>query len=133
MVSPAYLAQEKRGTNRAMGAANLRLDAHRQVFEAFIQAFTTYRPLLRRIKDEYEQVLDDGLRASHENIVMRAELAVSEQRKHRAVEEARAEAAASAAALRAELHARLMEAEERAKNAESREGAPGAGAQPDAE
>lgn len=62
MVSPAYLAQEKRGTNRAMGAANLRLDAHRQVFEAFIQAFTTYRPLLRRIKDEYEQVLDDGLR-----------------------------------------------------------------------
>lgn len=117
MVMSTHPAGDKRGTGaqRSLGAANLRLDAHRQVFEAFIQAFTTYRPLLRRIKDEYEEVLDDAIRSSHENIVMRAELAVAEQRKHRAVEEARAEAAANAASLRAELHARLMEAEERAK------------------
>jgi len=113
--------QRQAASLKSMGAANLRLDAHRQVFEAFIQAFATYRPLLRRIKDEYETVLDDGLRASHENVIMRAELAVAEQRKHRAVEEARAEAAASAASLRAELHARLIEAEERARRAEARE------------
>ncbi|CAG9463888.1 unnamed protein product [Pedinophyceae sp. YPF-701] len=91
------------------------------VFEAFIQAFTTYKPLLSAIKREYDSVLDDSLKSAHENVVMRAELAVAEQRKNRAVEEARAEAAASAASLRAELHARLMEAEERSRKAEARE------------
>ena len=101
----------------ALSAANLRLDAHRQVFEMFIQAFTTYRPILRRIKDSYDEVLDDGLRASHENIVMRAELAVAEQRKFRAVESARADAAANATAMLAELFSRLVEAQDRAEKA----------------
>ena len=102
-------------------AANLRLDAHRQVFEAFVQAFATYKPLLSRIKNEYDAILDDSLRSAHENVVMRAELAIAEQRKNRAVEEARAETAARATALRAELQAHLMDAEERTRAAEKKQ------------
>lgn len=84
------------------------------------QAFTTYKPLLHKIKLEYDAALDEALKSSHENIIMRAELAVAEQRRARAVEEARAETAANAAVLRAELHSRLLEAEERSRKAEAK-------------
>eukprot|EP00959_Pyramimonas_sp_CCMP1952_P461362 9481462-Pyramimonas_sp.AAC.1 len=33
-------------------AKNMCLDAHRQCLELFINAFSTYRPLLQRIKDQ---------------------------------------------------------------------------------
>lgn len=90
------------------------------IFLSPYQAFTTYRPLLQRIKGEYDVALDEALKCSHENVIMRAELAVAEQRRNRAVEEARAEAAANAAILRTELHSKLLDAEERARKAEAR-------------
>lgn len=48
-----------------------RLDAYRQAFEAFIHSFTTYRPLLLRIKAQYDAALDDALESMQENIHMR--------------------------------------------------------------
>ena len=64
-----------------MAASNLVLDAHRQVFEAFIHSFTTYRPLLLGIKEAYEEALQDALASQAENIHMKAQLAVLQQRK----------------------------------------------------
>jgi len=101
------------------GAMNMRLDAFRECFDAFINAFSTYRPLLARIKEQYDAALDHALKSEHENVYLRSELNALEQRKQRAVEEARAEANAAAATLRGELSARLQEAEERARAAES--------------
>jgi len=34
----------------------------RQTFEAFINAFSTYRPLLTRVKDHYDRALDQVCR-----------------------------------------------------------------------
>jgi len=120
LASPANRSGGDQYTGGNRGAANMRLDAHRHVLEAFIQSFTTYRPLLMKVKGEYDRALDAALRSEHENIHMRAELAALEQRAARKVEEARADAASAAAEQRAELHARLMEAQERAASLEAR-------------
>eukprot|EP00951_Prasinocladus_malaysianus_P004382 scaffold30748_cov43-Prasinocladus_malaysianus.AAC.5 len=102
------------------GASNMRLDAYRQAFEAFIHSFTTYRPLLLRIKAQYDVALEDALESAHENVHMKSELAVIEQRRLRAVEEARVEASKMMSESRRELEHRLMEMEERAAMAEER-------------
>ncbi len=57
------------------------LDAHRQVFEAFIHSFTTYRPLLLKVRAAYEEALQDALTSQADNIHMKAQLAVLHQRK----------------------------------------------------
>jgi len=100
--------------------ANMRLDAHRQCFQAFIQAFTTYRPLLTRIKNEYDHALDVALRSECENSQMRLELSQAEARQARMVQEVRAQSAAEAAASRAELHQLLEAMERRAEAAETK-------------
>lgn len=120
LASPANRSGGDQYAGGHRGAANMRLDAHRHVLEAFIQSFTTYRPLLMKVKGEYDRALDAALRSEHENIHMRAELAALEQRAARKVEEARAEAGAAAAEQRAELYARLVEAQERAAALEAR-------------
>eukprot|EP00873_Tetraselmis_striata_P044925 jgi/Tetstr1/465189/TSEL_000861.t1 len=102
------------------GASNMRLDAYRQAFEAFIHSFTTYRPLLLRIKAQYDAALDDALESMQENIHMRAELTVVEQRRLRSVEEARVTANTEVSEARRDQEQRLMEAEERAAGAEAR-------------
>ena len=67
----------------------LRLEAYRQTFEAFINAFSTYRPLLTKVKEHYDRALDRAsIRA--ENAALRAEVAASERRRAREVESARA-------------------------------------------
>ena len=96
----------------------LTLEAYRQTFEAFINAFSTYRPLLTRVKDHYDRALDQALRSEHENVHLRSELATMERRRQKAVETARAETNASAASLRGEIVDRLQDAEERAAVAE---------------
>lgn len=96
----------------------LTLEAYRQTFEAFINAFSTYRPLLTRVKDHYDRALDQALRSEHENVHLRSELAALERRRQKAVETARAETNAAAASLRGEIVDRLREAEERAALAE---------------
>ena len=65
----------------SLTTANLVLDAHRQVFEAFIHSFTTYRPLLLKVRAAYEEALQDGLTSQADNIHMKAQLAVLHQRK----------------------------------------------------
>lgn len=101
-------------------AINMRLDAHRQCLELFINAFSTYRPLLQRIKEQYDVALDAALKSEQENMQLRADLIALEQSKQRAIEEARAEAASAAASQRGELARRLHEAEQRAQKAEAR-------------
>lgn len=65
----------------SLATANLVLDAHRQVFEAFIHSFTTYRPLLLKIRGAYEEALQDALNSQADNIHMKAQLAALHQRK----------------------------------------------------
>ncbi len=65
----------------SLTTANLVLDAHRQVFEAFIHSFTTYRPLLLKVRAAYEKALQDALTSQADNIHMKAQLAVLHQRK----------------------------------------------------
>ena len=67
--------------HRTLATANLVLDAHRQAFEAFIHSFTTYRPLLLKVKEAYEEALQDALSSQADNIHMKAQLAVLHQRK----------------------------------------------------
>ena len=71
----------KPGDRPTLAGAGLVLDAHRQVFEAFIHSFTTYRPLLLGIKGAYEEALQDALASQADNIHMKAQLAVLHQRK----------------------------------------------------
>ena len=65
----------------SLATANLVLDAHRQVFEAFIHSFTTYRPLLLKIRGAYEEALQDALNSQADNIHMKAQLAALHHRK----------------------------------------------------
>ena len=92
----------------------LALEAHRQTFEAFINAFATYRPLLEKVKDHYDRALDAALKTEHENVFLRSELAAVERRKAKAIESARAEANAKAANARGDLARRAVVAEEAA-------------------
>lgn len=105
---------EPEGVGRYDPSGTLTLEAYRQTFEAFINAFSTYRPLLTRVKEQYDRALDQALRSEHENVHLRSELAAMERRRQKAVESARAETNAVAASLRGELVDRLQTAEERA-------------------
>mmetsp|Transcript_28686 Transcript_28686/g.80761 ORF Transcript_28686/g.80761 Transcript_28686/m.80761 type:complete len:303 (+) Transcript_28686:92-1000(+) len=101
-------------------AANLRFGAHRDVWEAFIQSFGTYRPLMASIKEEYDNALQQALVASAENVSMRTQLAEAEERKVKSMDQARAEVMASTSNIMLELRNRLMATEERAVGAEAR-------------
>lgn len=59
----------------------LECQAYRQAFDAFIQSFTTYRPLLMKIKKEYDVAFEDALKAAHENIHMRADLVEAQRQR----------------------------------------------------
>ena len=98
----------------------LALEAHRAVFDAFINAFTTYRPLLTKVKEHYDRALDRALRSEHENVQMRSELKAMELRKGREVETARAEAIATAATFRGDVQQRLAKQTARAEEAAAR-------------
>ena len=86
----------------------LQLEAYRQTFEAFINAFSTYRPLLTRVKEHYDRALDRALRSERENATLRAELAASERRRAREVESMRAATNAKAANLRGDATKRAL-------------------------
>lgn len=51
-----------------------------QVFDAFLHSFTTYRPLLMRVKSEYDAALDDALSSLYDNVHMKAQLAAFQKR-----------------------------------------------------
>jgi len=102
-------------------AKNMRLDAHRQCFELFINAFSTYRPLLQRIKEQYDEALNGALRSEQDNIQLRSDLVHLEAIRLKSVEGARQDAAVAASQQRGELARRLAEAESRASKAEATE------------
>ncbi len=52
----------------------------RATFLFLLHSFTTYRSLLLRIKQEYDVALDDGLSSLYDNVHMKAELAVVDER-----------------------------------------------------
>lgn len=109
------------GPMRAGWAASmLRLDAYRQVFEALVNSMTTYKPLLVRVKREYDAALEEALKSSYQNIQMRAELTDARAQQIKSVDAALQESEASAVTLKRNLLDQLTETEERAQVAEQR-------------
>jgi hypothetical protein len=96
------------------------LDAHRQTFDAFVDAFTTYKPLLSEIKRRYDRALDGALRSERACAGLRAEVAAAERRRLAEVRDARAETVTKAANVRGDALRRAAAAEAKAAAAEAR-------------
>lgn len=97
--------------SKGFAGTQMRTDAHRQVFDAFLHSFTTYRTLLMRIKHEYDGALDDSLAAVYDNVHMKAELASSEEMMDMCLAEAKAKALDDATLMRQELQDQHSQAE----------------------
>mmetsp|Transcript_2185 Transcript_2185/g.3296 ORF Transcript_2185/g.3296 Transcript_2185/m.3296 type:complete len:272 (-) Transcript_2185:298-1113(-) len=104
--------------SKGFAAAQLRTDAYRQVFDAFLHSFTTYRSLLLRVKQEYDVALDDALASLYDNVHMKAELEVRQERMEAALHEARLKAVEDATSVKKELEDQLQTFENRAIDAE---------------
>jgi hypothetical protein len=100
--------------------ATLRLDAYRQVFETLINSMTTYKPVLQRIRKQYDIALDEALKTTYEHIHMRAEIACADSKEARAVDDALVESADNALKLRDQLLKQLAATEARALAAEAK-------------
>jgi hypothetical protein len=96
------------------------LDAHRQTFQAFIDAFTTYKPLLVAIKTTYDVALDKALLRERECAGLRAEIAAGERRRVAEVRDARADTLTKAANVRGDAIQRAAAAEAKAAAAETK-------------
>ncbi|KAL6757901.1 hypothetical protein V8C86DRAFT_2612865 [Haematococcus lacustris] len=94
-------------------AANLALEAHRQVFSAFVQGFTTYTGLLSRIQAEFEFTLAEGVRAAAENVEIRKRMAAEAERLAARQQEERAKVLAAEVPYRQAAFATLLEVKER--------------------
>jgi len=106
--------------SKGFAATQMRTDAYRQVFDAFLHSFTTYRSLLVRVKHVYDSALDDALASVYDNVHMRAELAAAEQMLDACMAEAQAKALDDAAAMRQELQDQYQQQEHVALEAEAR-------------
>jgi hypothetical protein len=96
------------------------LDAYRQTFDAFVDAFVTYKPLLSEIKTRYDRALDAALRSERACAGLRAEVAAAERRRLAEVREARAETMTKAANVRGDALRRAAAAEAKVAAAEAR-------------
>jgi hypothetical protein len=96
------------------------LDAYGQTFDAFVEAFTAYKPLLSEIQTRYDRVLDEALRSERECAGLRAEIAAAERRRLAEVRDARAESISKAANLRGDALRRAAAAEALVAAAEAR-------------
>eukprot|EP00798_Chlamydomonas_sp_ICE-L_P024113 gene24113-9688_t len=101
-------------------AKQLRTDAHRQAFDAFINSFTTYRSLLMKIKREYDLALDDALAALYDNYNLHAQLDGAEEKMDAEIEDARSAALENASVMRQELQDQYNQQEQTALEAEAR-------------
>lgn len=97
--------------SKGFAATQMRTDAYRQVFDAFLHSFTTYRSLLMRIKHEYDGALDDALAAVYDSVHMKAELAGSEETMDVCLAQAKAKALDDATMMRQELQDQHIQAE----------------------
>lgn len=114
------LVDRMAAARKGFAVTQFRTDAYRQVFDAFLHSFTTYRSLLLRIKHEYDKGLDDALASVYDNVLMNAELVASAQRQETALHEAEVQAQQFNAAMFAELQAQLDEAQMKLSEEESR-------------
>lgn len=116
-------AQERATTHGPIrsqwAVATLRLDAYRQVFETLINSMTTYKPVLQRIRNQYDTALDEALKTTYEHIHMRAEIAIADSKQARAVDDALVESADKALKLRDQLLKQLAATEAKALAAEA--------------
>lgn len=101
-------------------SANLSLDAHRQVFSAFIHGFSTYSPLLARIQAEFDRALNDGVRCAQENVEMRTLMARNEMQRERAAANVRGQVLAEDLTFRASSLQSLQDLNERVTRAEKK-------------
>jgi hypothetical protein len=97
----------------------LQLDAYRQVFDILINSMTTYKPVLQRIRKNYDTALESAMKSSFDNMHLRTEVGLAEIRRDQAVDEALSQCAESSLALRDQLFAQLAEAETKAEQAEN--------------
>ncbi|KAJ9528271.1 hypothetical protein QJQ45_014241, partial [Haematococcus lacustris] len=95
--------------NKGFAAIQLRTDAHRQVFDAFLHSFSTYRSLLLRIKAVYDAALDDALASIYDSVHMRGELAIAEERLDTALRKARQTALEDATKSRKEIQDEIVQ------------------------
>tara|TARA_B110000977_G_scaffold199110_1_gene285531 strand:- start:3905 stop:4954 length:1050 start_codon:yes stop_codon:yes gene_type:complete len=96
------------------------LDAHRQTFDAFIDAFTTYKPLLVEIKTTYDRALDRALQSERACAGLRAEIKASERRRLAEIRNARADTMTKAANVRGDAVQRMAAAEVKVAAAKAR-------------
>ncbi|KAL3139979.1 hypothetical protein ABBQ38_004266 [Trebouxia sp. C0009 RCD-2024] len=108
------------GQRNPDAAACLTLDVYRQVFDAFIDGFAAYRPLLTQVKDSYDAALKQGLQCALENMDLRAELAAAADVQANAVSLARSHSAAEAATSKLHLQTKLVDMEMKATETEER-------------
>ncbi|GAX77350.1 hypothetical protein CEUSTIGMA_g4796.t1 [Chlamydomonas eustigma] len=106
--------------SKGFAATQMRTDAYRQVFDAFLHSFTTYRAVLMRIKHEYDEALDDALASVYDNVHMRAELSAAEEMMDACVAEAKAKSLEDATIMRQELEDQYRQQEQVALQAEMR-------------
>jgi Translin-associated factor X-interacting N-terminus len=99
--------------------STLRLDAHRQVFEVLIISMATYKPVLLNIRRQYDESLDEALKASYERNLLQADLAEAGRKQADAVNLALEECATSALKLRQQMLAQLADTEAKALEAEA--------------
>jgi hypothetical protein len=104
--------------SKGFAATQMRTDAYRQVFDAFLHSFTTYRAVLMRIKHEYDEALDDALASVYDNVHMRAELSAAEEMMDACVAEAKAKILEDARIMRQELEDQYKQQEQVALQAE---------------
>lgn len=107
-------------STRGFAATQMRTDAYRQVFDAFLHSFTTYRSLLMRIKHEYDNALDDALASVYDNIHMRSELASSEEMMDVRLADSKSKALDDATAMRQELLDQYLQSEKVTLESEQR-------------
>lgn len=81
----------------------MRVDAYRQVLDAFINSFSTYRPLLLKLKAAYDKQLGAALLATREHTMMTAQIAGQPRMLEIAKYEAQVSASSAARVARDEL------------------------------
>lgn len=89
------------------------------MFEILINAMTTYKPILKKIKRQYDWALEDAMKTSFENIHLKSEVAAAELNLSKAVDQALSECGDNALVLRDQLFSQLSESETKAKAAEA--------------
>eukprot|EP01025_Chloroclados_australasicus_P011020 TRINITY_DN14779_c1_g2_i1.p3 TRINITY_DN14779_c1_g2~~TRINITY_DN14779_c1_g2_i1.p3 ORF type:complete len:174 (-),score=14.78 TRINITY_DN14779_c1_g2_i1:95-616(-) len=88
--------------------AQLRLNAYRESLDIFIHSFKTYRKLLEQITFWYDKMLKDTHKGCVENVLIKAEIAVAQQRQRMTIQTAITEGKQRIEEAKKELNVRLL-------------------------